>query len=106
MMLKHEPPTPVADLPTAAASALREAAQCRGLDSRGSRLIRLFATAVYHLPAADAVARISVMTSPETVARLARSVLPGHHRVPVGTVRREARVGQQPPHPAALTASR
>ena len=56
MMLNHDPPNPVADLPAVAASALREAAERCGLDSRGARLIRLFATAVYHLPASDAVA--------------------------------------------------
>jgi hypothetical protein len=74
MMLKHEPPTPVADLPAVAESGMREAAERGGLDSRGARLIRLFATAVYHLPAANAVARISLMTSPDTSARLATSV--------------------------------
>jgi aminoglycoside phosphotransferase len=40
----------------------------------GARLIRLFATAVYHLPAADAVARIAPVTSPASMARLATSV--------------------------------
>ena len=41
---------------------------------RGARLIRLFATAVYHLPSADAVARIALLTSPNSVTRLATSV--------------------------------
>jgi hypothetical protein len=38
------------------------------------RLIRLFATAVYHLPAAEAVVRIAPVTSPDTVTQLATSV--------------------------------
>ncbi len=63
-----------ADLPAVAAPALRQAAECCGLDPRGARLIRLFATAVYHLPAAVAVARIALVTSPDTVTRLATSV--------------------------------
>jgi hypothetical protein len=63
-----------ADLRAVAAPALREAAECCGLDPRGARLIRLFATAVYHLPAAYAVARIALVTSPDTVTRLATSV--------------------------------
>jgi hypothetical protein len=54
--------------------ALQHAASQSGLDSRGARLIRLFATAVYHLPSADAVARIGLLTSPSSVARLATSV--------------------------------
>jgi hypothetical protein len=64
----------VADFPAAAASALVDAAGRRGLDARGSRLIRLFGTAVYHLPAVDAVARIAPVTSPESVSRLNTSV--------------------------------
>jgi aminoglycoside phosphotransferase len=40
----------------------------------GARLIRLFATAVYHLPAADAVARIALAASPGSVTRLVTSV--------------------------------
>jgi aminoglycoside phosphotransferase (APT) family kinase protein len=62
------------DFPAAAASALQDAAGQCGLDARGARLIRLFATAVYHLPAAEAVARIAPVTSPDTVTRLATSV--------------------------------
>jgi aminoglycoside phosphotransferase len=64
----------VADFPAAAASALADAAEGCGLDARGASLIRLFATAVYHLPAGGAVARIAPVTSPESVARLATSV--------------------------------
>ena len=74
MMLQDDPARPAADLRTAAPSALRQACERCGLDGRGARLIRLFATAVYHLPAADAVARISLMTSPEVRARLETSV--------------------------------
>jgi hypothetical protein len=66
--------SPVADFPAAAESALQDAAGRCGLDARGARLIRLFATAVYHLPAANAVARIALVTSPDTVTRLATSV--------------------------------
>lgn len=62
------------DFPCAAASALRDAAARCGLDARDARLIRLFATAVYHLPREDAVARIALLTSPSSVTRLATSV--------------------------------
>ena len=74
MMLQHDPGGQAIDLPTAAPSALRQACERCGLDSRDARLIRLFATAVYHLPAADAVARISLITSPDVKARLETSV--------------------------------
>jgi hypothetical protein len=57
-----------------APSALRDAAEHSGLDPRGARLIRLFATAVYHLPAVGAVARIALVTSPDSLTRLATSV--------------------------------
>jgi aminoglycoside phosphotransferase (APT) family kinase protein len=67
-------PTRAADFHAAAASALRCSVDRCGLDPRGARLIRLFATAVYHLPAADAVARIALVTSPDTVGHLATSV--------------------------------
>lgn len=73
-MLRHEAGREPVDLPTVAAEALEQAAQRCRLDTRGARLIRLFATAVYHLPAANAVARIAVVTSPESVSRLALSV--------------------------------
>jgi len=66
--------SPAAEFPAVAASALEDAAERCGLDARGSWLIRLFATAVYHLPAVDAVARIAPVTSPESVTRLATSV--------------------------------
>jgi hypothetical protein len=66
-MLAHEAAQPDIDLRAAAAAALEETAQRCGLDSHGARLIRLFATAVYHLPAAGAVARIGVVTSPDSV---------------------------------------
>lgn len=73
--MKLQPqPSAAADLRAAAVSALRSSAKRCGLDPRGARLIRLFATAVYHLPAADAVARIAPVTSIDTVTRLATSV--------------------------------
>jgi hypothetical protein len=74
MMALSRAASPAADFPAAAASALLDAAGRCGLDARGARLIRLFATAVYHLPAAEAVARIAPVTSPDTVTRLATSV--------------------------------
>jgi Phosphotransferase enzyme family len=64
----------VLDFPAAAASALGYAARRCGLDPGGARLIRLFATAVYRLPAAGAVARIAPVTSPDSVTRLATSI--------------------------------
>jgi Phosphotransferase enzyme family len=73
-MVQPRTASPAADLPTVAASALHHAAERCGLDPCGARLIRLFATAVYHLPAADAVARIALVTSPDAVTKLATSV--------------------------------
>ncbi len=70
----HKPAQLAVDLPEAAAFALSDAARRCGLDARGARLIRLFATAVYHLPAADTVARIALVTSQDSVPRLATSV--------------------------------
>jgi aminoglycoside phosphotransferase len=64
----------VAGFPATAASAVVDAAGICGLDARGAGLIHLFATAVYHLPAAGAVARIAPVTSPESETRLATSV--------------------------------
>jgi hypothetical protein len=72
-MLRSQP-TEAVGFRVAAAAALRSSAERCGLDPRGARLIRLFATAVYHLPAADAVARIAPVMPPGTVARLATSV--------------------------------
>lgn len=74
MTLQSRTISPAPDFHTLAPSALEQAAGRCGLDVRGARLIRLFATAVYHLPAADAVARITPVTSPDTVIRLATSV--------------------------------
>ncbi len=74
MMRAPESVGPSADFPTAAASALRDAASRCELNIRGARLVRLFGTAVYHLPSADAVARIALLTSPNSVTRLATSV--------------------------------
>ncbi len=65
---------PIDDLSTLALEALHDAARRCDLDVRGVRLIRLFATAVYHLPAADAVARVAPVVSPGSVSRLATSV--------------------------------
>src|SRR6266581_9473235 len=74
MTIQHETARPAVDFPAAAEAALQHAARRSGLDTRGARLVRLFATAVYHLPAADAVARIALETSPASVARLDTSV--------------------------------
>jgi hypothetical protein len=70
MTIQYETAMPAVDFPVAAGAALRHAGRRSGLDTRGARLIRLFATAVYRLPAVDAVARIAVETSPDSVARL------------------------------------
>jgi len=74
MMVAGQAAGEVTDFPGAAASALRDAASRRGLEARGAQLIRLFGTAVYHLPPAAAVARIALVTSPNSVTRLATSV--------------------------------
>ncbi len=74
MTIQHETAGPEVDFPAAAESALQHAARRSGLDAHGARLIRLFATAVYHLPAADAVVRIALVMSPDSVARLNTSV--------------------------------
>jgi len=66
--------TPAFDLSAVSDVALRHAAEHCGLDARGARLIRLFATAVYHLPAAAAVARIAPVTSPDSAGRMAVSL--------------------------------
>ena len=65
---------PAANLSGAAPRALAHAARRCGLDASTPQLIRLFATAVYQLPAAGAVARIALVTSPRSVERLATSV--------------------------------
>jgi hypothetical protein len=67
-------PTASTGLAQVAPRALADAAERGGLDASGARLIRLYATAVYHLPAANAVARIAVITSSKTVASLETSV--------------------------------
>jgi hypothetical protein len=73
-MLESQP-AKAADFRAVASAAVCSSAERCGLDPRGPRLIRLFATAVYHLPAAaGAVARIAPVTSVDTVARLATSV--------------------------------
>jgi aminoglycoside phosphotransferase (APT) family kinase protein len=73
-MMSQPQPTRPGDFHAAAASALQSSAERCGLDPRGARLIRLFATAVYHLPADDAVVRIAPVTSSDTVIHLATSV--------------------------------
>lgn len=73
--MKLQPqPSAAADLRAVTMTALRSSAEQCGLDLHGARLIRLFATAVYHLPVAGAVARIAPVTSTDTVTRLATSV--------------------------------
>jgi len=74
MMAEPAAASPAIYLRVAAPVALRHAAEFCGLNIWGARLIRLFATAVYHLPAAGAVARIAVVTSPDTFGQLATSV--------------------------------
>lgn len=70
----HDLVVPVADLPEVAPRALADAARCCGLDDSHAQLVRLFSTAVYHLPAVGAVARIALVTSPQSVSRLTTSV--------------------------------
>jgi hypothetical protein len=84
MMLQSRAARPAVDFPEAASSALRYAAERCGFDARGARLIRLFATAVYHLPAENAVARIALVTSPDSVTRLANSVRVTHWLTRIG----------------------
>jgi hypothetical protein len=70
----RDPAGPAADLTQVAESAVHHAAKLCGLDAQGVRLMRLFATAVYHLPAADAVARVAALTSDSVLASLDTSV--------------------------------
>ena len=65
---------PAGGLAGVAAAALAYAAGQCGLDDHGTRLVRLFDTAVYRLPAAGAVARIALLTSPGMVTQLATTV--------------------------------
>jgi aminoglycoside phosphotransferase (APT) family kinase protein len=64
---------PAQEFPWGVAVALETTAARAGLSTRGARLIRLFATAVYYLPAAGAVARIAPDTA-GSFTRLATSV--------------------------------
>jgi len=73
-MPSRDPAVPAPSLGEVALRALADAARHAGLDGSGAELIRLFATAVYHLPAAGAVARIALVSSPRTVTRLDTSV--------------------------------
>jgi hypothetical protein len=59
---------------SAAEAALHDVVTVAGLSAVGASLIRLFGTAVYHLPAAGAVARIAPLVSPAHVTRMATSV--------------------------------
>ena len=72
--MRQPQPARAADSHAAAASALRSSTERCGLDPRGAQLLRSFASAAYHLPAADAVARIAPIASPDKAARLATSV--------------------------------
>lgn len=74
MISGHYLGVPAADLSEMAPSALAAAARRSGLDSKNAYPIRVFATAVYHLPAVGAVARIALVTSPQSVRRLETSV--------------------------------
>jgi hypothetical protein len=65
---------PSTDFGAAASLALRQAAELCGLNARDARLMRLFATAVYHLPETDAVARVAQVTSIDTLTQLDTSV--------------------------------
>jgi hypothetical protein len=62
------------DFARLALDALHSACVEANLDPRGVRLIRLFASAVYHLPAIDAVARISRHSSPRSLTRAVTSL--------------------------------
>jgi len=70
----HDLRVPAPDLHEIAPRALADAARRANLDDAHAELIRLFSTAVYHLPAADAVARIALVTAPQSVTSLATSV--------------------------------
>jgi aminoglycoside phosphotransferase (APT) family kinase protein len=74
MTLAQGPAKLAPDLACSAPAAMRDAASQSGLDSRRARLIRLFASAVYHLPSADAVARIGLLASPNSFSQLDISV--------------------------------
>ena len=70
----HDLHVPAADLREIAPEALADAARRANLDDAGAQLMRLFSTAVYHLPVAGAVARIAMVTSRQSVSRLDTSV--------------------------------
>ena len=76
--------------------------------SFAAELIHLFASAVYYLPAADAVARIALVTSPAVVARLATSVSVTRWLAEVGFPAMEPLPVDQPvtSHGCAVTFSR
>jgi hypothetical protein len=62
------------DFTDLAAMALKESCAAAGVNARSAQLIRVFASAVYHLPAADAVARVARSTSLESLARIRTSL--------------------------------
>lgn len=62
------------DFSARSANALQAVCAAARLSTRGARLIRLFASAVYHLPEVGAVARIARRTSPRTIDTAARSL--------------------------------
>lgn len=73
-MLEPTAEAPPTEFRAVASLALREAAEQCGLKTRDARLMRLFATAVFHLPEADAVARVAPVTGIDTVTQLDTSV--------------------------------
>ena len=101
-MSGHDLVVPAANLSGVAPRALADAARRCGVDGSNPQLIRLFATAVYQLPAAGAVARIALVTSPQSVERLATSVrvtrwlsrdrVPGRRTAPRRPAGRQPRV--------------
>lgn len=54
--------------------ALEASCGAADISMRGARLIRIFASAVYHLPAANAVARIARCTSEQSATRIRTSL--------------------------------
>jgi aminoglycoside phosphotransferase (APT) family kinase protein len=73
-VLEPAAPAPPTNFREVAPLALRQAAEQCALNARDARLLRLFATAVYHLPEADAVARVAPVTSIDTLTQLDTSV--------------------------------
>jgi aminoglycoside phosphotransferase len=74
MTLPAEPAGASSGFPQAAVAALQDVAARSGVNARGASLVRVFSSAVYYLPAADAVARVAQWTSPASVSRLETSI--------------------------------